>query len=73
MVTLKIFQCHLGLKKPTFLISDSGAAGCTESSQKLAKGKAGAVQKDTSLVDLKTGQPSLTPFSDAAHPIAVCI
>jgi len=30
------------------------------------------VSKDTSVVELKTGQLSLTPFADAAPPVAVC-
>lgn len=40
-----------------------------EASQKVAKGRA---QKDVSTVEVKTGQPSLTPFADAASPVAVC-
>ena len=45
---------------------------CADSSVKLAKSKAAAIAKDTSILDVKTGQPSLTPFADAAPPVTVC-
>lgn len=44
---------------------------CAESSLKLPKSKLAAAAKDTSVVELKTGQPSITPFADAAPPVAV--